>query len=58
MLKCIICFTGGLKKSHLIDSHIIDHYIPFLPLEKTHVMQCIEAELNYLKMTLDINTKK
>lgn len=54
----LLCLTGGLKKSHLIDSHIIDHYIPFLPLEKKHVMQCIEAELKHLQMTLDITAKK
>lgn len=35
---------GGLEKSSLIDSHSIDHYIPFLPLEKSHVYKCIEAE--------------
>ncbi|VVC33604.1 Hypothetical protein CINCED_3A022350 [Cinara cedri] len=49
---------GGLKKSQLIDSHIIDHYIPFLPLEKSHVMQCIDAELRNLNQKLDSKTKK
>ncbi|XP_025409420.1 torsin-1A isoform X2 [Sipha flava] len=44
---------GGLKKSHLIDSHIIDHYIPFLPLEKNHVLQCIHAELRQLNQSMD-----
>jgi len=42
-----------LKKSSLIDSHVIDFYIPFLPLEKDHVIQCIEAELKDLGEHLD-----
>jgi len=42
-----------LKKSAIIDSHVIDHYVPFLPLEKQHVEQCIEAELKNLKKYLD-----
>ncbi|XP_050546451.1 torsin-1A [Daktulosphaira vitifoliae] len=42
---------SGLKKSDIIDSHIIDHYVPFLPLEKSHVIQCIETELRNLNVT-------
>lgn len=38
--------AGGLQKSDVIDHSLIDHYVPFLPLEKSHVMQCITAELN------------
>lgn len=45
-------------KSQLIDSHIIDHYVPFLPLEKIHVVQCIEAELKHLNKTLSSDAKK
>ncbi|XP_054728300.1 torsin-like protein [Anastrepha obliqua] len=37
---------GGLKKAGLIEQHVIDHYIPFLPLEKHHVHKCIEAEFD------------
>jgi len=54
----ILILIGGLKKSALIDSHVIDHYIPFLPLEKVHVEQCIEAELKALKKHLDSETKR
>jgi len=50
-----IVSTGGLKKSQMIDSHIIDHFIPFLPMEKIHVIQCIEAELMHLNEHLDPN---
>lgn len=54
----IFVFVGGLKKSRLIDSHIIDHYVPFLPLEKIHVLQCIDAELRHLNKSLDSEVKK
>lgn len=32
---------GGFHKSDTIDSSLIDHYVPFLPLEKGHVIKCI-----------------
>lgn len=35
---------GGLQKASIIESHLIDHYIPFLPLEKEHVKKCIIEE--------------
>ncbi|KAH8305333.1 hypothetical protein KR044_005074 [Drosophila immigrans] len=35
---------GGLKMTNMIDAHVIDHYIPFLALEKAHVVQCVQAE--------------
>lgn len=35
---------GGLQKSPMISSHLIDHFIPFLPLQQEHVTQCISAE--------------
>ncbi|XP_073941305.1 torsin-1B-like [Choristoneura fumiferana] len=38
-------YTGGFKKSSTIANHLIDHYIPFLPLEQQHVEQCARAEL-------------
>ncbi|XP_022163448.1 torsin-1A-like [Myzus persicae] len=57
LLKSAFNEEGGLKKSAIIDSHIIDHYVPFLPLEKVHVEQCIEAELKNLTKHLDSKTK-
>ncbi|XP_001995684.2 torsin-like protein [Drosophila grimshawi] len=36
--------TKSAYKTHMIDAHVIDHYIPFLALEKTHVVQCVKAE--------------
>ncbi|XP_062565380.1 torsin-like protein isoform X2 [Armigeres subalbatus] len=36
---------GGLYRSRIIESHVIDHFIPFLPLESRHVELCIAKEL-------------
>lgn len=36
--------VGGLQESRLIESHVIDHFVPFLPLELRHVEQCIKKE--------------
>lgn len=38
--------VGGLQDSKLIESHVIDHFVPFLPLEQRHVEQCIKKEFN------------
>ncbi|CAF0789276.1 unnamed protein product [Brachionus calyciflorus] len=38
----------GLYRATIIENYLVDFYIPFLPLEKTHVKKCIKAELlNY-----------
>ncbi|KAI8035473.1 torsin-like protein [Drosophila gunungcola] len=42
--KAAYNLDGGLKRTTLIEAHVIDHYIPFLPMEKVHVVQCLEAE--------------
>lgn len=39
------CFPGGLWRSRLIDRNLIDYFIPFLPLEYTHVKMCVRAEM-------------
>ncbi|XP_034234947.1 torsin-1A-like [Thrips palmi] len=39
---------GGLFKSETITTSLIDHYIPFLPLEEKHVRKCIHDE--FLKL--------
>lgn len=41
--------VGGLYKSELIESHVVDHFVPFLPLELRHVESCIREE--YRKYT-------
>lgn len=42
---------GGLQKTSLIKSHLIDHFIPFLPLENRHVVKCIETEFKNRRKT-------
>lgn len=39
---------GGLQHSGPIETSVIDHYIPFLPLEKRHVQRCIHTEFRKL----------
>lgn len=41
---------GGLQFSKPIEKSLIDHYIPFLPLEKKHIRQCIDAEFQRLNI--------
>ncbi|OAD56984.1 Torsin-1B [Eufriesea mexicana] len=33
---------GGFYHSDTIDSNLIDHYVPFLPLEEVHVRECLK----------------
>jgi len=39
---------GGFKFSPLIKNNLIDHFVPFLPMERSHVIMCIK---DYLKST-------
>jgi hypothetical protein len=39
----------GMYHASIIDSYLIDFYIPFLPLEKMHVRNCIKAEIGKYK---------
>lgn len=32
--------TGGFEDAAVIAQHLIDYYIPFLPLEQSHVEKC------------------
>ncbi|XP_030643592.1 torsin-1A-like, partial [Chanos chanos] len=41
---------GGFWHSILIESHLMDHFIPFLPLESWHVRQCVLAEMAALNI--------
>jgi torsin-1 len=34
----------GLWHASLIESYLIDYYVPFLPLERSHVINCVETE--------------
>ncbi|XP_061101775.1 torsin-1A-like isoform X1 [Conger conger] len=37
--------NGGFWRSSLIDSNVVDFFIPFLPLEHKHVVMCALAEM-------------
>lgn len=37
-------FIGGFEKAAVIAQHLIDYYIPFLPLEQSHVEKCALSE--------------
>lgn len=39
---------GGLKKASIITSGLIDHFLPFLPLERRHIANCVRAEFQKL----------
>lgn len=36
---------SGFWHTSLIDKNLVDFFVPFLPLEYKHVVQCIEAEM-------------
>ena len=41
----------GLYHASIIDSYLIDYYVPFLPLEREHVKNCIRAEIKIYNVT-------
>ncbi|XP_044190609.1 torsin-1A-like [Thunnus albacares] len=44
---------GGLGHSSLIDQNMVDFFIPFLPLEYQHIVQCVMAEMKAKKLEPD-----
>ncbi|XP_012695365.2 torsin family 1 isoform X2 [Clupea harengus] len=44
---------SGFWHATLIDKHLVDVYVPFLPLEQKHVVQCGLAEMVARKMKPD-----
>ena len=36
---------GGFWHSELIDKNLIDYFIPFMPLERSHIKMCAKADL-------------
>ena len=42
----------GLWHASIIDSYLVDFYIPFLPLEKPHVAECVNAEFSKYKFMI------
>lgn len=40
-----IFVPGGFYRTNLIDKNLVDFFVPFLPLEYRHVVQCTMAEM-------------
>lgn len=49
----ILIIDTGLTKSRVIDKVLVDFYIPFLPMEREHVISCTKAEIAKVKTDLD-----
>ncbi|XP_030290716.1 torsin-1A-like [Sparus aurata] len=47
--------NNGLKFSDLINKHLVDYFVPFLPLEYSHVVQCVLAEMKARGLQPDVN---
>ena len=45
----------GLWHASIVDSYLIDYYIPFLPLERDHIRNCIRAEFRNYNLTNNNN---
>lgn len=45
---------GGLQRSKVIESSLVDMYIPFLPMEKQHVEKCVRKELSWRNVTKNL----
>ena len=58
----LCCFiSGGFYHSDLLLRHIISAYVPFLPLEREHIRECIKDYLlsrKYYKTYRDISEEK
>ena len=44
---------GGLWHSQLILHNLIDFFVPFMPLEKSHIKKCVEADLRKKNKTVE-----
>lgn len=45
LTNCHSLCAGGLWDASLIDHNLVDFFVPFLPLEYGHVVQCVIAEM-------------
>ncbi|XP_047144964.2 torsin-1A [Hydra vulgaris] len=51
-----INLPGGFKNSTLIERGLINVYVPFLPLERKHVIQCVNEEIRSRNKKVDYST--
>lgn len=45
--KAVYNLDGGLKHSALVEHNLLGIFIPFLPLERRHVKQCITSHMKH-----------
>ena len=45
-------FSGGLWHADFITKHLISAFVPFLPMELTHVKECIRDNLRFKNHTI------
>lgn len=43
---------GGLHKSSIVEKSLVDAYVPFLPMERRHVLRCIQREAEARNRTI------
>lgn len=55
-LKSFFLLAGGLQYSEIIKRNLLNKFLPFLPLEKEHVKQCVLREFNLREIPLNKNT--
>lgn len=46
---------GGLGDSTVLDNHLIDLFVPFLPLERQHVDQCTRDQIKAQNISVSLN---
>ena len=56
MLRAVAYESGGMAKCTLLESHLIDFHVPFLPLERQHIKQCANVEL--VKSRIGVSTAR
>lgn len=51
---CLSLLLGGFFHTSLIDKNLVDFFVPFLPLEYNHVVQCAMAEMKARELKPDM----
>lgn len=46
IMKAAYNEEGGFHGSDIVRSHMVNFFIPFLPLERKHVLQCLERDVS------------
>jgi len=52
LIRAAFNHEGGMENSEIITKNLVDHFIPFLPLERKHVRLCVKDALARLSSDL------